>query len=67
MHEDEHVVVTNTGDGGGVSAGLIAGILIVILIVAIIWWFGFGPGVANNNPGTNINVNVPSVPAAPSP
>ena len=45
MHEDEHVVVTNDG-GGGVSAGLIAGILIVILIVAVGWWFGFGPGTA---------------------
>jgi hypothetical protein len=65
MHEDEHVVVTNTGgDGGGVSAGLIAGILIVILIIAVLWWFGFGPGHAAQ-PGTNINVNLPTV--VPSP
>jgi hypothetical protein len=62
MHEDEQIVVTSDG-GGGVSAGLIAGILIVILILVVIWWFGFGPGTAQ--PGTNINVNLPT--AVPSP
>jgi len=65
MHEDEQIVVTNTGgDGGGVSAGLIAGILIVILIIAVLWWFGLGPGHAAG-PATNVNVNLPTV--VPSP
>jgi hypothetical protein len=36
----------------------------VILIVAAVWWFGFGPGVAPQ-PGTDINVNLPTV--VPSP
>ncbi len=65
MHEDEHVVVTNTGDGGGVSAGLIAGILIVILIIAVLWWFGFGPGHAPAQPSINVNVTLPTI--VPSP
>ena len=62
---DEHreVVVTNRG-GGGSAAGLLVGILVVLLIIGLIWWFGFGPGHAAQ-PATNINVNLPSIPANP--
>ncbi len=63
MPGDEQIVVTSDG-GGGVSAGLIAGILIVLLILGVIWWFGFGPG-ATTQAGTTINVNLPT--AIPSP
>lgn len=59
MHEDEHVVVTRDGDGGsGFPLGLIAGIVIVFLIVALIWFFGFGPGAAPQQPGIDISINV---------
>jgi hypothetical protein len=61
--EHREVVVTNRG-GGGSAVGLIVGILIVLLIVGLVWWFGFGPGHVAQ-PGTNINVNLPSLPANP--
>ncbi len=63
MTEHREVVVTNRGRGGS-AVGLVVGILIVILIVGLAWWFAFGPGHVSQ-PATNINVNLPSVPANP--
>jgi hypothetical protein len=61
--EHKEIVVSNRG-GGGSGVGLIVGILIVLLIIGILWWFGFGPGHVAQ-PGTDINVNLPSIPANP--
>ncbi len=61
--EHKEIVVSNRG-GGGPATGIIVGILIVLLIVGLLWWFGFGPGHVAQ-PGTNINVNLPSLPANP--
>ncbi|MEO8438514.1 MAG: hypothetical protein ABI562_08625 [Chloroflexota bacterium] len=55
-------------DGGGSGAGMILGIIAVIAIVVAIWFFAIGPGSnskpATNGGDTNINVTLPSIPAA---
>jgi hypothetical protein len=61
--ENKQIVVSNRG-GGGSATGLIVGILVVLLILGLLWWFGFGPGHVAQ-PGTDINVNLPSLPANP--
>ena len=61
MTDEHHDTVVVSG-GGGTGVGMIIGIIVAVLIVlALIWYFGFA-----QNPGkdTNININLPSVPAA---
>lgn len=60
--ENKQIVVSNRG--GSSALGLILGILVVLLILGLLWWFGFGPGHVAQ-PGTDINVNLPSLPANP--
>jgi hypothetical protein len=64
MTDDNKQIVVTGGGGGGSGLGLILGIVIVILIVGAVWYFGFGPGHVAQ-PGTDINVNLPSLPANP--
>jgi hypothetical protein len=63
MTEHKDIVVSNRG-GGSSATGILLGILVVLLILGLLWWFGFGPGHAAQ-PGTNVNVNLPSLPANP--
>ncbi len=64
MRERDTVVVTDRGSG----MGMILGIIAIIAIVAAIWFFALGPGSnskpATNGGDTNINVTLPSLPAA---
>ena len=56
-HHDRDVVVErDSGPGVGMIIGII---LAVVIVLALIWFLGFG-GFEGNNPGTDVNVNVPA-------
>ncbi len=64
MTDHDTVVVKDGGSG----MGMILGIIAIIAIVAAIWFFALGPGAGSksdtNGGDTNINVTLPSLPAA---
>jgi hypothetical protein len=61
-YDRDTVVVTDRGS----STGLILGIIAVIIVLAGAWYFLMGPGAGTTSTSndTNINVTLPSAPAA---
>lgn len=57
-HHDRDVVVERDG---GTGVGTIIGIILaVVIVLALIWFFGFGGWEGMQQPGTDININLPA-------
>lgn len=56
---------SQTSNGGGSGMGVVVGILLAV-ILAIGAFFIFGGGMLHQKKSVDLNVNLPSAPAAPS-